>query len=389
MPAETGNWIVESGLPALIGTLLGVFALGAVLSVVGGRLLIPWLVRRKLNDGEPRKASEYLALLHADKRNTPTMGGAFLVPAVLVASLAGGVALWLQGVEALPVFGALGIAWCVALASAGLGMYDDYCKLTRRGKDGISARDKLLAQCVIAGVACVAATMLLGIEGRVLFLPFARLDIGWLIVPLGMLVMVGAGNAYNLTDGLDGLAGGTGAIAFYALGGAAALFAIFGETDPSLSWTVAAMGMAASGALLGFLYWNRHPARVFMGDTGSLALGAMLGLMAVLGRMEMVLLVAGGVFVAEAASVILQVGYFKVTGGRRIFRCSPLHHHYQFGGQHETRVTRNFWKASMLCALVALALLPTTVKPAVEAPAPTTAADQAGARDAGSAVVEK
>jgi phospho-N-acetylmuramoyl-pentapeptide-transferase len=344
-------------------TLAGVFGAGVLMSVLGGRLVIPWLVRRKLNDGEQRKASDYLNLLHADKKNTPTMGGAFLVPSVLLASLVGGLALTLQGGSPAKVWGSIGVASFVLLAGAGLGLFDDYCKLTRRGKDGISARDKLLAQGAIAGVACTAAAYLLGIDGRVVYLPFLQVDLGWFMVPLGMVAMVGAGNAYNLTDGLDGLAGGTGAIAFYALGGASALFAIFGDTDPSISWTVAALGMAASGGLIGFLFWNRHPAKVFMGDTGSLALGALLGLMAVLGRMELVLVVAGGVFVAEAGSVMLQVGYFKATGGKRIFRCSPLHHHFQFGGQHETRVTRKFWKAAMICALFALALLPITIRP--------------------------
>lgn len=375
-----------SGLVAALGMLFGVFAAGVVFSAAGGRLVIPWLVKRKLNDGEQRKASDYLNLLHADKKNTPTMGGAFLVPAVLAATLVGGIVLTALGAPAR-VWGVFGIAAGVVAASALLGLYDDYCKLTKRGKDGISSRDKLLAQGVIAAVACAVAAYLLGPEGRVLLLPFVRLEIGWLIVPLGMLVMVGAGNAYNLTDGLDGLAGGTGAIAFYALGGAAALFAIFGETDPALSWAVAVLGMAAAGALLGFLVWNRHPARVFMGDTGSLSLGALLGLMAVLGRMELLLAVAGGVFVAEAGSVILQVAYFKASKGKRIFRCSPLHHHFQFGGWHETRVTRSFWKAAMACALFALALLPVTIRPAVQAPAAPVAVEVP--RDAGGAVVER
>jgi phospho-N-acetylmuramoyl-pentapeptide-transferase len=367
--------------------MLGVFIVGAALSALGGRLVIPWLVKRKLNDGEQRKASDYLNLLHADKKNTPTMGGAFLVPAVMIASLIGGTAVIAMGGAPALVWGAIGVAAFVMLAGAALGLYDDYCKLTRRGSDGITARDKLLAQCSIAAVACVSAALLLGMDGRVLYLPFAQIEIGWMLVPLGIVVMVGAGNAYNLTDGLDGLAGGTGAIAFYALGGSAALFAVFGNTDASLSWTVAMLGMAASGGLVGFLLWNRHPARVFMGDTGSLALGALLGLMAVLGRMELLLAVAGGVFVAEAGSVILQVGYFKASKGRRIFRCSPLHHHFQFGGWHETRVTRSFWKAAMLCALVALALLPVTIRPARQpAPAPIAEAPE---REHAEAVVQR
>ncbi|MBX3458777.1 MAG: phospho-N-acetylmuramoyl-pentapeptide-transferase [Planctomycetes bacterium] len=360
---------IAQSVLTVIAVMFGVFVLGAALSFAGGRLVIPWLVKRKLNDGEPRKASDYLNLLHADKKNTPTMGGAFLVPAVMLAALAGSAALALLGAPPR-IWVVAGLGAFVLCAGGALGLYDDYCKLTRRGKDGISAKDKLLAQGVIAALACTGAALLLGPDGRALLLPFVRIDIGWLMVPLGMIVMVGASNAYNLTDGLDGLAGGTGAIAFYALGGAAALFAIFGETDPVTSLGVSALGMAAAGGLLGFLAWNRHPAKVFMGDTGSLALGGLLGVMAVLGRMELLLAVAGGVFVAEAGSVMLQVGYFRVTGGKRIFRCSPLHHHFQFGGWHESRVTRTFWKVGMLCALLALALLPTIIRPATDAPSP-------------------
>lgn len=340
----------------LTGLLAGVFALAALLAAGFGRLVIPALVKRKLNDGEPRKSSDYLNMLHADKKNTPTMGGIFLVPAVLLAAAAGCGGLVLLGASFGKAGAALAAAAFVMIGSGGLGLYDDYCKLTRRGKDGISGKAKLAGQGVIALIACSVAYWLVGPDAM-LILPFAQLSIGWLMIPFGAFVMVGAGNAYNLTDGLDGLAGGTGAIAFYALGGAAALFAVFGATDSSLGMSSAVLAMAASGGLLGFLYWNRHPAKVFMGDTGSLSLGALLGFVAVLGRVELLLAVAGGVFVAEAGSVMLQVAYFKATKGKRIFRCSPLHHHFQFGGWHETKVTRKFWGASMACALVALALL--------------------------------
>ncbi|MCB9932755.1 MAG: phospho-N-acetylmuramoyl-pentapeptide-transferase [Planctomycetes bacterium] len=363
------------------------FVAAALLSAGAGRLLIPWLVRRKLNDGEQRKASDYLNMLHADKKNTPTMGGAFLVPAMLMTAVVGGGALTQAGAEPMRVWSALGAASFAVLAHAGLGLWDDYCKLTRRGKDGISGKKKLAAQTLIATLACTAAYLLVGDANAKLLLPFAELPLGVLMVPLGVFVVVGASNAYNLTDGLDGLAGGTGAIAFYALGGAAALLAIFGGTDPSLAWSCAVLGVSASGALLGFLFWNRHPAKVFMGDTGSLSLGALLGFIAVLGRLELVLAVAGGVFVAEAGSVMLQVAYFKATKGKRIFRCSPLHHHYQFGGRHESQVTSVFWKAGMACAALALALLPITIRQ------PETATLQPMAeqptRDAGDAVVQR
>jgi len=362
------NWTFAIAVLSGAGTLFGVAVL---LSMAGGRLLIPWLVRKKLNDGEQRKASDYLNMLHADKKNTPTMGGAFLVPAAMIAAAIGGVVLTFLGADPWRVWPALGLAGFAVMAHAGLGLWDDYCKLTKRGKDGISGKKKLVAQTFIATLACTGAYVLVGDANAHLVLPFTEIHLGALMIPVGVFIMVGASNAYNLTDGLDGLAGGTGAIAFYALAGAAVLMAVFGGGDTVLAWTTGVLGVAASGALVGFLYWNRHPARVFMGDTGSLSLGALLGFMAVLGRLELVLAVAGGVFVAEAGSVMLQVAYFKATKGKRIFRCSPLHHHYQFGGMHEAKVTRKFWKAGMACAAFALALLPITIKPQVpESPAP-------------------
>lgn len=362
------SWTFAIAILSGAGTLFGIAVL---LSMAGGRLLIPWLVRKKLNDGEQRKASDYLNMLHADKKNTPTMGGAFLVPAAMIASAIGGAVLTYLGGDPWRVWPALGLAAFAVCAHAGLGLWDDYCKLTKRGKDGISGKKKLAAQTLIATLACTGAYLLVGDANAHMVLPFMELHVGVLLVPIGVFVMVGASNAYNLTDGLDGLAGGTGAIAFYALAGAAVLMAVFGSGDPILAWTTGVLGVAASGALVGFLYWNRHPARVFMGDTGSLSLGALLGFMAVLGRLELVLAVAGGVFVAEAGSVMLQVAYFKATKGKRIFRCSPLHHHYQFGGMHESKVTRKFWKAGMACAAFALALLPITIQPkAPESPAP-------------------
>lgn len=349
--------------------LFGLAMLGAGLSAGLGRLVIPWLVRRKLNDGEPRKASEYLNLLNGSKKHTPTMGGVFLVPALLLTMLAGGIALTAFGADPVMVWGGLGVAAFVLLAHGGLGLVDDYAKLTRRKGDGIRGRTKLVAQTCIALVACTATVMLMGPENARLTLPGLEWNLGWALVPLGAFVMVGASNAFNLTDGLDGLAGGTGAVAFHALALAAAMVALGGRMETDLAWTAAVLGLCASGALVGFLFWNRHPARVFMGDTGSLSFGALLGLVAVMGRIEPVLAVAGGVFVAEAGSVMLQVGWFKASGGRRIFRCAPLHHHFQFGGWHETRVTRRFIGAGMLLAALSILVLPTPPGQQTQAPA--------------------
>ncbi|MBK9976239.1 MAG: phospho-N-acetylmuramoyl-pentapeptide-transferase [Planctomycetes bacterium] len=359
----------------LTSGLIGLGVLAAVLTAVLGRLTIPWLVKRKLNDGEPRKASEYLNLLHGSKKHTPTMGGVFLVPGLVVASCAGALLLVLAGADAFKVLVGTGTALFVLLAHAGLGLADDYAKLTRRKRDGISGRAKLVAQTGIALLACTMATWLIGPQNASLHVLGYELWLGWGLVPLGTFVMVGASNAYNLTDGLDGLAGGTGAIAFHALAIGAVMVAGLQGTSIDLGWTTAMVAVAGSGALLGFLFWNRHPARVFMGDTGSLSFGAVMGFLAVLGRVELLLAIAGGVFVAEAGSVMLQVAYFKLTRGKRIFRCAPLHHHFQFGGWHETRVTRRFVGAAMVLAAVAIALLP-FFSPAPRAEAPTAAIPQ-------------
>ncbi|MBX3473615.1 MAG: phospho-N-acetylmuramoyl-pentapeptide-transferase [Planctomycetes bacterium] len=338
--------------------LFGAGLLSILACIAAGRLIIPVLVRRKLNDGEPRKASDYLNLLNGGKKHTPTMGGVFLVPAMLSAAAAGCALLTWLGADPIKVWGGLALAGFAVLAHAALGLVDDWAKLTRKGGDGIRGRTKLFAQGLIAVACCAGAVMLMGPEHAQVHVLGWQLHVGWGLVPLGAFIMVGSSNAYNLTDGLDGLAGGTGAIAFHALAVGAALVALTGAGDADLGWTAAMLALVASGSLVGFLFWNRHPAKVFMGDTGSLSFGALMGFIAVLGRIELVLAVAGGVFVAEALSVMLQVGYFKATGGKRILRCAPLHHHFQFGGWHETKVTRRFVAAGMLLAALSIAMLP-------------------------------
>jgi phospho-N-acetylmuramoyl-pentapeptide-transferase len=346
---------LEWPLFAILGGL-GLFA--AMLTATLGRLVIPWLVRKKLNDGAPRKASEYLNLLNEGKKRTPTMGGSFIVPGLLAAGAVGTLALTLTGADPFKAWVAYALAAFALTAHAALGFVDDYAKLTRKQGDGLRGRTKLAAQGLIATICCTGAVWLIGPESAALSAPGIELALGWWLVPVGAFIMVGASNAYNLTDGLDGLAGGTGAVAFHALALAAAMLTLAGGNAGTLGWTAAMLAVCASGSLVGFLFWNRHPARVFMGDTGSLSMGALLGLIAILGRIELVLAVAGGVFVAEALSVMLQVAYFKATNGKRIFRCSPLHHHFQFGGWHETKVTRRFVAAGMLLAAAAIALLP-------------------------------
>lgn len=330
-----------------------------LLTAVAGRLVIPFLVKAKLNDGEQRKASDYLNMLHSDKKNTPTMGGVFLVPVVL-ASSAGLLLLSISWFNAPSgrIWSAFGLLAFVVISHAALGLVDDYCKLKKLGKDGLPGKAKLAVQTTVSALACTGAALLMGAEGRVLVLPYLTLDIGWLMVPFGTFVMVGSSNAYNLTDGLDGLAGGTGLLAFMGMAVVLLIMMFTGVNMHGFGVEGIVFSLSAAGGLLGFLHWNRYPAKVFMGDTGSLSLGAMIGFIAVLTRLEIVLAVAGAVFVAEAGSVMLQVGYYKATKGKRIFRCAPLHHHFQFGGMHEKAVTKRFWIAGLVFAIASVAMIP-------------------------------
>ncbi|MCC6574350.1 MAG: phospho-N-acetylmuramoyl-pentapeptide-transferase [Planctomycetes bacterium] len=379
-----------------VAPVVGVWLFAVLGSVIAGRLVIPWLVKQKINDGENRKASEYLAMLHGTKKNTPTMGGAFIVP-VILASLCLGIAIAAEFMVRFPLNLSFGLnkdeyslilhqnrqqgmnvcvfavlAGLVLLSNATLGFVDDYRKLKKLGKDGISGRAKLAVQTLIAVLACIGAVLAMGPEAFSLHLPFATLPLGWWMVPIGTFVIVGAGNAFNLSDGLDGLAGGTGSVAFLALGGCALLLCLLGQPGfAGVQMGTVITGFAASGALAGFLFWNKHPARVFMGDTGSLSLGALMGFIAVMSGLELILAVAGGVFVVEALSVMLQVGYFKATKGKRIFKCAPLHHHFQFSGWHETKVTRHFIGAAIACAMIALALSATMIRPSTPSAEPT------------------
>jgi phospho-N-acetylmuramoyl-pentapeptide-transferase len=201
--------------------------------------------------------------------------------------------------------------------------------------------------------------------------------LGLWFIPLAILVIVGSSNAVNLTDGLDGLAGGClvfaiGAMAIMAYaGGHAGLAEYLGVARIPHANEMVVVAGAMLGGVLGFLWFNCHPAQVFMGDTGSLPLGGLLGLLAVVARQELLLLIVGGVFVVEALSVIIQVGWFRRTG-KRVFRCAPLHHHFEFLGWPETRIVVRFWIAGALCALfgmVAMRFMPTGSRPTEGLPA--------------------
>ncbi len=324
-----------------------------LLAVVFGPRWIAWLKR---HFREPIKCdSPEICQLTLSKNNTPTMGGLFIVAAWAVAAVLFG--NWKVGFVPLAVFLAAGLT--------AVGALDDAKKIFCAA-NGLNARKKLLGQLV--AVTATAAALYLrqanSPEGLTLHIPVADYDFacGWAYIPWATLVIVGAANAVNLTDGLDGLAGGCSLFAAAAMTGLvyAAGHAEWAEYlhVPKIAGAgeLTVLGGALTGAILGFLWFNCHPAQVFMGDTGSLPLGGLLGFMAVVARQEFLLVLVGGVFVVEALSVIIQVSYFKWRR-RRIFLCAPLHHHFQLRGWAENKIVVRFWIAGALCALLGAAAL--------------------------------
>ena len=294
---------------------------------------------------------------HLVKQGTPTMGGALILIGIVSATL-----LWADLANRF--------VWTVVMTAVGFGIiggYDDYLKLIAKNSDGMSARSKFFCQSVVGLVAAVFLfSTAVTPEETNLIVPFFKdvsIDLGLGFIVLTYIVVVGTSNAVNLTDGLDGLAimptvlvAGGLAIFCYASGNA-----IFSRYlgIPYVAGAGELLIFCASmvGAGLGFLWFNTHPAQVFMGDIGALALGAALGIVAVVVRQEIVLFVMGGVFVAETVSVILQVAYFKWSGGRRIFLMAPLHHHFEKKGWPEPRVSVRFWIVSLILVLAGLATL--------------------------------
>jgi len=292
---------------------------------------------------------------HFSKRGVPTMGGLLILSAVTVTTL-----LWVDLTSHL-VWIILG----VTLWFGAVGAYDDYRKIKKQNSKGLSARGKLFCQVLGAGCAGLVLYVHPGFDGHLSF-PFVKNvmpDLGWFYVVFAVLVVVGASNAVNLTDGLDGLATGptvvTGSVylLFSYLAGHAGLSAYLQIPYVPGAGEVAVFCGALVGACLGFLWFNAYPAQVFMGDVGSLALGAALGQVAIITKQEFLLAIVGGIFVMEAFSVILQVGFFKISGGKRIFLMAPFHHHFEKKGWVEPKVVVRFWIISIVLGLSALATL--------------------------------
>jgi len=318
-----------------------------------GPKFIAWL-KSKQGEGQPIRADG--PQTHLKKKGTPTMGGLMILVSIAVSVL-----LWAD------LFNPY--IWMLLFVMAGFGLaglLDDYLKLTKRSSAGISGKKKLALQFLVSAVACAWIMFLeQGPMSTTLTIPFFKelfIDLGWFYVPFALVVMVGTSNAVNLTDGLDGLVSIPVIMSTLVFMVIAYLVGRIDYTAYLQMHYVAGAGEMAIfcgaiiGAVLGFLWFNAHPAAVFMGDTGSLALGGVLGALAVATKHEIVLAIAGGVFVMEAVSDIIQVGSYKLRK-KRVFLMAPIHHHFEKKGWAETQVVIRFWIVSILLAILALSTL--------------------------------
>lgn len=353
-----------------------------VVTLLFGKFFIKKLYEWKIGDKVRTEHCPLLGQLHHNKNDTPTMGGVLILFSLLVSLF-----LWMDLHNVFTV-----ILLCTTIGMGLLGGWDDYLKLRYKNKKGISGKTKLYIQ---AGFSFLVALYLLGGASHLgewfsapeikdngvllsvrdyamrLYVPFFKepvIQFSGIFGVVGMaclmmVVIMGSSNAVNLTDGLDGLATGTvmlaaTAFAFIAFVSnhhdlAHYLHILYIEGSAEIAIYLAAL----VGACLGFLWYNGHPAQVFMGDTGSLPLGAILGVSAVLLKRELLLSIIGGVFVVEALSVMVQVGVFKLCGKKRFFLCAPLHHHFEYKGWAETKVVLRFWIVSLLLAIIGVVSL--------------------------------
>lgn len=313
---------------------------GALLASLAGCLVLgPWAIRRLAAAGwaQPVRHEDCppLMLYQTAKRGTPTMGGLLVAGVAALVAAAGG--------------GFSSGGWLVAaalVAFGGIGLVDDVLKLSGSNAKGLASRPKLWA----ALGAAAAVSLMVPAEARAVQVPWTgqvvALQGAWL--PFAMLVVAGTSHAVNLTDGMDGLAAGCLAIAFTAFAAVAA-----GQAQPALGvWSA-----SLAGACLGFVWFNSHPASVFLGDVGAMGLGGALGTLALLSSNALALVIVGGVFVAEAVSVMLQVASYRWRHQRRLFRVAPLHHHFQVGGMPEPKVVARFWISGAILAALGITAL--------------------------------
>ena len=329
-------------------TLLVAGGIGLIVSLVMTRLLITWLTNAHL--GQPIREDGPEG--HITKAGTPTMGGL----AIVVGAVAGYV---VSDISSSRIITRSGLLVMAVIVGAGLvGLIDDYLKVSRERNLGLNKRAKIIGLLVVAIGFSTLTVIHTPVHTELSFTRYSQFDlglgtVGWMV--FAVLLILGSANAVNLTDGLDGLAGGSAVFAFMA-------FTIIGfwafrhpETyDVAHALDLAVVAAAMTGACTGFLWWNAAPARIFMGDTGSLAIGAGLAGLALTTSTALLLVVIGGLFVVETLSVILQVTAFRLFGGRRIFRMAPIHHHFELGGWPETTVIIRFWIVAGLLTAMAL-----------------------------------
>jgi len=292
---------------------------------------------------------------HKEKAGTPTMGGCLILPVVMLSTF-----LWADP-ENVYVWLVIFIVLCFGI----IGFVDDYLKIVHKNSRGLSIKAKFSFQVLAALIVAIILQLYPGFDSHlnVPFFKTATPDLGLWYVPLAIFIIVGASNAVNLTDGLDGLAIGPIIVAFSSflvfayLSGHVKIASYLQIPYVSSSGDLSVLCGAVVGAGLGFLWYNSYPAEIFMGDVGSLPLGAVLGTVAVITKQELVLILVGGIFVFEALSVIFQVAYFKITNGQRIFRMAPIHHHFELKGLHESKITVRFWIIAIILALMSISTL--------------------------------
>ncbi len=313
--------------------ILFTILVGFLISVILSPILIPFLRRLKFGQSIREEGPKS----HQKKSGTPTMGGTMILLSIVVTTI-----VMTSKYSELSVQTYLLLF--VTIGFGLLGFLDDFIKVVMKRNLGLTSKQKLFGQIVISFIFYFILRQ--NEFSTTVSIPLTDIafDLGWLYVFFIIFWLVGFSNAVNLTDGLDGLVSGTAAIAFGA-------FAVLSWNQEA--YDVAIFSLAVVGAVLGFLVFNAHPAKVFMGDTGSLALGGAIATIAILTKLEFLLIIIGGIFVVETLSVILQVISFKTTG-KRIFRMSPLHHHYELIGWSEWRVVVTFWTVGLLCAVLGI-----------------------------------
>ncbi|OGF62374.1 MAG: phospho-N-acetylmuramoyl-pentapeptide-transferase [Candidatus Fischerbacteria bacterium RBG_13_37_8] len=330
-------------------------ALAVLSAMLLSFFLGPWLIKRLKKFHLEQQVRDEGPKAHLKKAGTPTMGGLLILLSILLPTL-----LW---ADILNLYIIILLATCIIFG--GIGFIDDYLKVKKKSSKGLSGKKRFMLEiliCLIIGIILVGSG---NFDTRMVF-PFFKLvtvDLGWFYLIIIVLVLVGSANAVNITDGLDGLATGTVLIAGAAYTAFAYIagHALFSEyllvAKVPLAGEITVFCGALIGACIGFLWYNCYPAQLFMGDVGSLTLGSSLGVVAVMVKQELLLILVGGIFVIEALSVIVQVIYFKTTGGKRIFLMSPLHHHFELKGWNESKVVVRFWILAIIFALMSLATL--------------------------------